>query len=165
MTVELFNELLQNIRQKECFEKIYEEFYPQLIKICMHLYGNLNDAEDVAQEIFAYLLSHKINTYVENPNAWFYALCEYNGKKLYNKEAPLNDNFDYSSSFKQLISLNMRTALSKLKKDEADIIILFWFCGYSLDEIAKTLHKSYAAVTKQHERAKQKLKMFLSDNS
>lgn len=57
----------------------------------------------------------------------------------------------------------MQTVLSKLSKEEADIIILFWFCGYSLDEIAKTLRKSYAAVAKQHERSKEKLKKFLSD--
>ncbi len=163
MTVELFNELLKNIRQEECFEQLYTEFYPQLIKISMHLYGNLNDAEEIAQEIFAYLLSHKISSYVENPNAWFYALCKYNGQKLFNKEVPINENIDYSTPDNQFISLNMRTALSKLSKEEADIIILFWFCGYSLDEISKTLRKSYAAVAKQHERAKEKLKKFLSD--
>ncbi len=163
MTVELFNELLQNIRQKECFEQLYAEYYSQLIKICMHLYGNLNDAEDIAQEIFAYMLSHEVKTYVENPNAWFYALCKYNGQKLFNKEVPINENIDYSTPDNQLISLQMQTVLSKLSKEEADIIILFWFCGYSLDEIAKTLRKSYAAVAKQHERAKEKLKKFLSD--
>lgn len=163
MTVELFNELLKNIRQKECFEQIYTEYYPQLIKISMSLYGNINDAEDIAQEIFAYLISHEVKTYVENPNALFYALCKYNGQKLFNKEVPINENIDYSTPDNQFISFNMRTALSKLSKEEADIIILFWFCGYSLDEIAKTLRKSYAAVAKQHERAKEKLKKFLSD--
>lgn len=163
MTVDLFNDLLKNIRQKEAFEQIYTEYYPQLIKISMHLYGNLNDAEDIAQEIFAYLLSHEVKTYVENPNAWFYALCKYNGQKLFNKEVPINENIDYSTPDSQFMSLNMRTALSKLSKEEADIIILFWFCGYSLDEIAKTLRKSYAAVAKQHERAKEKLKTLLSD--
>lgn len=163
MTVELFNDLLKNIRQKEAFEQIYTEYYPQLIKISMSLYGNINDAEDIAQEIFAYMLSHEVKTYVENPNAWFYALCKYNGQKLFNKEVPINENIDYSTPDNQLISLQMQTVLSKLSKEEADIIILFWFCGYSLDEIAKTLRKSYAAVAKQHERAKEKLKKFLSD--
>ena len=81
----------------------------------------------------------------------------------FNKEVPINENIDYSTPDNQLISFNMRTALSKLSKDEADIIILFWFCGYSLEDVAKTLHKSYAAVAKQHERAKEKLKKFLSD--
>lgn len=162
MTVELFNDLLKNIRQKEAFEQIYTEYYPQLIKISMSLYGNINDAEDIAQEIFAYLLSHEVKTYVENPNAWFYALCKYNGQKLFKKEMPLNDEIDFPAPDSQFMSLNMRTALSKLSKEEADIIILFWFCGYSLDEIAKTLRKSYAAVAKQHERAKEKLKTLLS---
>ena len=111
MTVELFNDLLKNIRQEECFEQLYTEFYPQLIKISMHLYGNLNDAEDIAQEIFAYLLSHKISSYVENPNAWFYALCKYNGQKLFKKEMPLNDEIDFPAPDSQFMSLNMRTAL------------------------------------------------------
>lgn len=162
MTVELFNELLQNIRQKECFEQLYAEYYSQLIKICMHLYGNLNDAEDIAQEIFTYLLSHKVKANIENPNAWFYALCKYNGKKLFKKEAPLYDNADYYEPINQFISLDIQNALSELTAEESDIIILFWYYGYSLDEVAQILHKSYASVAKQHERIKEKLKTLLS---
>ncbi len=161
MTVELFNELLQNIQQEKSFQQLYTEFYPQIIKICLHLYGNINDAEDIAQEIFVYLLSHKVKAFIENPNAWFYALCKYNGKMLFKKETPLNDNTDYIAPVKNLISLEMKIALSKLTTQEADVIILFWYYGYSLDEVAKILHKSYAAVTKQHERIKKKLKSLL----
>lgn len=162
MSAKLFNELLQNIRQEDAFEKIYVEFYPQLIKICLHLYGNLHDAEDIAQEIFAYLLTHKVKTYIDNPNAWFYALCKYNGQKLYKNEVTVDDNIDYYGDIKQTISLDIQIALSKLTEEEKDIIILFWFYGYSLDEVAQILHKSYAAVAKQHERIKEKLKALLS---
>lgn len=164
MTAEMFNESLKNIQQKETFEKLFKEFYPQIIKISLHIYSNLADAEDIAQEIFAYLLSHKINTYIQNPNAWFYALCKYNGKKLFKKEVSLNENIDCYTQIKQSISLDMQNALSKLNHEEADVIILFWYYGYSLDEIAKILHKSYAATAKMHERAKEKLKILLSEN-
>lgn len=162
MTVKLFNELLKNIRQKESFEKLFDEYYTQIIKISLYLYGDLKDAEDIAQEIFKYLLTHEIKTYIDNPNAWFYALCKYNGQKLFKKEVPLNDNTDYYAPIKQFVSLDMQIALSKLTAEEADIIVLFWFYGYTLGEVAKILHKSYPAIAKQHERIKKKLKTILS---
>ncbi|MDE7087595.1 MAG: hypothetical protein K2O67_05330, partial [Clostridia bacterium] len=64
---------------------------------------------------------------------------------------------------KQFVSSDMQIALSKLATEEADIIILFWYYGYTLDEVAKILHKSYVSIAKQHERIKKKLKTILSN--
>lgn len=162
MTVQEFNELLKDIRRKESFEKIFDEYYKQIIKISIYLYGDFADAQDVAQEIFKYLLSHEVKSYINNPNAWFYALCKYNGQKLFKKEVLYGDNINYYEPIKQFISLDMQIALSKLTADEADIIILIWYYGYGLREVADILHKSYVAIAKQHERVKKKLKKFLS---
>lgn len=162
MTVNQFNELLKDIRNKDSFEILFDEFYPQIIKISVHLYKSFKNAEDVAQEIFKYLLTHEAKTYVNNPNAWIYALCKYNGQKLFHKELPLNEEIYVGSPIKEFISLDMQVAFSRLTPEETDVIILIWYYGYSLDEVAEILHKSYHAVAKQHQRIKKKLKNILS---
>lgn len=162
MTENEFNELLNDIRNRDSFEKIFDEYYPQIIKISMYLYGNYKNAEDVAQEIFKYLLTHEVKTHINNSNAWFYALCKYNGQKLFKKELPLNESIYCGASIKEFISLDMQVALDRLTPQEADIIILIWYYGFPLEEVAAILHRSYDAVAKQHERIKKKLKNILS---
>lgn len=76
---------------------------------------------------------------------------------------PLNDNIDYNVPVNQFISFDMQIALSRLTNEEADVIILYWYYGYSLIEVAKILHKSYGAIAKQHERIKKKFKTLLSE--
>ncbi len=162
MTAKQFNDALQNIQDKETFEKVFDEYYPQIIKISMFLYKDFHDAQDIAQEIFKYLLTHKIKTYINNPNAWFYTLCKYNGVKLCKRELALNENMEIEAPLTQYLSLEMRLALNNLSQEEKDIVLLIWFYGYSLMEVATILHKSYLAVAKQHERVKKKLKNILS---
>lgn len=162
MTDNEFNKLLKNIHNRDSFEKIFDEYYPQIIKISLYLYGRFRDAEDVAQEIFTYLLTHEVKTYINNPNAWFYALCKYNGQKLFKKELPLDENVCYAAPIKEFVSLDMQVAFSKLTPEETDIIILIWYYGFSLEEVATTIHKTYSAIAKQHERIKKKLRNILS---
>ena len=162
MTTRRFNKLLRNIHNAEAFSELFDEYYPQLIKISIYLYGDKENAQDVAQEIFQYLLTHENKSYVRSPNTWFFALCKYNGQKLFKKELPLDEDLDCGVVLDEYMSLEMKMALSKLQPEEARIIYLKWYCGFSLTEIADTLNKSYDAVTKQHERIKKKLKEILS---
>lgn len=162
MTTRRFNKLLRNLHNAKAFREIYDEYYPQLIKISIYLYGNKEDARDVAQEIFQYLLTHETKSYVLNPKAWFFALCKYNGQKLFKKELPLDEGIDCGIVFSEYISLEMQVALSKLQPEEARIVYLKWYCGFSLKEIADVMNKSYDAISKQHERIKKKLKDILS---
>ncbi len=162
MNTERFNELLKDIRNPESFNEIFDEYYAQIIKISMHIYGSAEDARDVAQEIFKYLLTHEIKTYVKNPHAWFYALCKYNGQKLYKKELPLQDDVESQDAIYQFVSFEMRSALQKLSPNDRDLILMYWFYGFTLREIAQITHKSFLSVAKQHERAKKKLKKIMS---
>ncbi len=162
MTIKQFNEALRDIRNGDTFDLFFDEYYPQIIKISLYLYHDEQDAQDIAQEIFKYLLTHKVNTYVDNPRAWLCALCKYNGVKLCKKELPLNEDLEIETPLTQYLSLEMRLALNNLSQEEKDIVLLIWFYGYSLMEVATILHKSYLAVAKQHERIKKKLKNILS---
>lgn len=162
MNTNRFNALLKDIRNKDSFNEIFDEYYDQIIKISMRIYGNIEDARDIAQEIFKYLLTHEIKIYVNNPNAWFYALCKYNGKKLYKKEVPMLENAEYEAPIFKFMSIEMSEALKKLSGQDRDLILLYWFYGYSLHEVATILHKPYLNVAKQHERAKKKIKKYMS---
>ncbi len=162
MTTKQFNEALRNIHNDDTFDLFFDEYYPQIIKISLSLYHDEQDAQDVAQEIFKYLLTHEAKTYVDNPRAWLFALCKYNGQKLFKKEVKLSENANYGQVIYENLSLETLNALEMLDEEERNLITLIWFYGYSLEEISEIFHKSYYAVAKQHERAKKKLKNFLS---
>lgn len=81
----------------------------------MYLYHDYQDARDVAQEIFKYLLTHKIKNYIENPKSWLFALCKYNGLKLFKKEIEINENTNYYQPIYEFLSLEIRNALQKLR--------------------------------------------------
>lgn len=74
MTTQRFNELLHNISNKECCEELYNEFYPYLIKYGLIIFKDRNIAEDVAQDIFNYFLTHTITSEIRKPNVWLYAI-------------------------------------------------------------------------------------------
>ena len=162
MTTKQFNETLRNIKNAEYFDLFFNEYYPQIIKISMYLYHDYQDARDVAQEIFKYLLTHKIKNYIENPKSWLFALCKYNGLKLFKKEIEINENTNYYQPIYEFLSLEIRNASQKLNDDERVLIVLIWFYGYLIEEISEILHKSYHAIAKKHERIKKKLKNILS---
>lgn len=85
------------------------------------------------------------------------------GRNFFKKEVAVNDNKNYCEPIQQYLSFEMRNALAQLDEEEADIVVLVWFYGYKLGEVAAIVHKSYFAVAKQHERAKKKLKKLLSN--
>ncbi len=61
------------------------------------------------------------------------------------------------------VDTELYDALMRLGKYERETIFLFYYVGYSTDDIAKVMHKSNAAVRKCLERARAKLKIYLEE--
>ena len=76
MTTQKFNELLNNIHDEQCFKILHDTYYPYIIKYGLIIYRNRDVAEDIAQDIFHYLLTHKISTEIRKPYVWFYAIVK-----------------------------------------------------------------------------------------
>lgn len=163
MTTAEFNYLLQNLRDKDCFEKFYCECYPLISKYSQYLFGSKNLDGDIAQDIFKYLFSHENVPYVKNYRAWLFALCRNNGNKYLSKgDVVLEENAPYTSFTETYDCGELDAILSLLKPDEREIVELKHLVGFSLKEIADIKARSYFAVLKQHDRIMKKLKIKLS---
>ncbi len=76
MTTQKFNELLNNIHDEQCFKILHDTYYPYIIKYGLIIYRNRDVAEDIAQDIFHYLLTHKISTEIRKPYVWLYTIVK-----------------------------------------------------------------------------------------
>lgn len=165
MNSKKFNKILQNIKEEDCFNELYNEYYDVIVRYALYVYKNLSIAEDIAQEIFEYLLTHKINTYIQQPNAWIYAIIKNKYSKYTTPNIPLNENLYYNSKTDDELTIEIKLALNKLPDEDKEIIIMKWFYGLSLLDIATIKNRSKEAVWKQHQRSLKKLKKLLSIKS
>lgn len=157
-----FNYLLNNLNDNKCYDEFHDEIYPLLIIYGRSIFKDKTIAEDVAQDILLFFISRKKFKYVQRPNSWLYALCKYNGKKYFSNDLPLNEEIDYIEAISSEMPLELKETLCKLTSLEANIIILKWFYGFSLSEIAKQLDKTYFSVQRLHNRTIKKLEKLLS---
>ena len=159
MTPAEFNCLIKGIKNEANFKRIYDEYYPFIIKYTRYLYHGKNIEKDVAQDIFTYILAHENMPYVENPNAWIRTLCKNVGLKLINRDLPIQDSYDYRQETK---SDEFDDLLSMLSPKERNIIEQKYRYRFTLKEIAQETGRSYMAVLKEHNRSLKKLKKLLS---
>lgn len=159
MNAKEFNELLKNIHKKECFDKIYKEYYPMIIKFTISRYANEEIAKDVAHDIFTDFL-RKDFQYINDPKSYIFAA----GKNLalkYIKKENKNINLDDCDSYHFITEFydnsEIKELLSKLDNEEREIIELKWFQGYSLKEIAEIKGFSLFSIQKKHQRILKKL--------
>ncbi len=160
-----FNRLVKDIGNIDSFNKLYSEYYPFIVKYTDYIYKGKNIGKDVAQEIFAYLLTHRDMPYVDNPNGWVRTLCKNIGAKRLNKELPLPEYFDNTVAGEAQPADGIDDIVYVLAHDEREIILLKYRYRFTLKEIAEMKNLSYVALLKQHNRILKKLKKFLSKKS
>lgn len=165
MNSKKFNKLINSITDEICFRELYNEYYDIIIKYALYIYKSITIAEDIAQEFFEYLLTHKINSYIEKPNAWIYAIVKNQYSKYSTPHIPLNESLYYNSILDDELTTEIKLALDKLPAEDKEIIIMKWFYGFSLIDIALIKNRSKEAVWKQHQRSLKKLKKLLSITS
>lgn len=159
-----FNKLLKNIKQQDCFQQIYQEFYPLVIKYSFYIFRGKASGQDIAQELFTYILTHDDMPYVRNPNAWIFTLCKNIGLKHIDTHTVYTETVSVGLLTQQYDLGDLKDVLDKLSQDEKDIVELKYLYGFTLKEIASMRNRPYSAVLKQHYRILKKLQNILSEN-
>lgn len=159
-----FNKLLKNIKQQDCFQQIYQEFYPLVIKYSFYIFRRKALGQDIAQELFTYILTHENMPYVRNPNAWIFTLCKNIGMKYIDTHTIYTETVSVGSLTQEYELGNLEGVLDKLSSDEKEIIEQKYLYGFTLKEIATMRNRPYSAVLKQHYRILNKLRKILSEN-
>lgn len=149
-------------------EKLYIKYYRELYLYAFSLCKNHHLAQDLTSDTFfkAYL---SLDDDVEYFKYWIFRVCknlyfdflrkekEYSSESkleniIFNNETPL-DKIIESEEKKRLYSL-----VINLRESYREILILYYYCGFSIEEISKSRDITESAAKTLLFRARKKLK-------
>lgn len=149
------------------FDVKYNDYGKMLFKIAFLYVGNSADAEDILQDVFTKYLSGKYSFKDAcHEKAWFIRVTQNKSldflKRKGRKNISLEDiatftyekSSDYSDILKEILALPQKYKSS---------VILYYYDGYSVEEISKILKISKSAVKMRLKRSREILKTELED--
>ncbi len=159
-------------RHPQAWDRFYMHWYPQVYTYAFRRIGDHHGAADVASEVFLSML-REIDRY--DPQkislaAWIFRLAHHRTvdylRRQYQKQRPPNSSIlrptddDFSEATANRMSLQM--ALRALTEEQQAVLLLRFFVGLPLVEVAKALNKSPEAVRGLQFRALCRLRQLLS---
>ena len=147
------------------FQRIVEEFTPDLYWLAYSYCMNRSDAEDVVQEVFLTCLQRKPRCDgPEQLRAWLMTVTANKCKNLLksgwrNRTLPLEDV--HASPDHRDEVLEVRSAMAKLSPNLRGVVHLFYFEQMSTKQIAEALNLSETAVRSRLFQARKQLKTLL----
>lgn len=150
------------------FEEKYEKYGKMLFKIAFVYTSNIHDTEDILQEVFLKLLYNAPHFKSdEHEKAWLIRVTINQSKDALksskNNDLPLDENILPSAFNESDAKLDIWKALLKLQPKYRVVTLLFYYYGYTINEISSTLHIGTSAVKMRLKRAKEQLKIELED--
>ena len=154
-------------------EKLYIKYHKELYLYAFSLCKNHHLAQDLTSDTFfkAYLSLDNKN----HIKYWLFRVC----KNLFLDFTKLNREYSSSIIIENTLS-NYETPLDKIIESEAsknlynliinlnqsykEILILYYFCGFSLEEISKAGNTTEGAAKTMLFRARKKLKKEMEEN-
>ena len=146
----------------ELINAVIKEYGNMIYRLALYYVRNVADAEDIVQEVLLAYLQHYGKP---KKKSWFIKVTVNKSLNLIKKrkriiDSPLEDYlFTFSSVDEQILD-----ELKKLSPINREMIYLYYYAGYSSQEIGKIVHKSDSAVRKQLKRAKAQLKLILEED-
>ncbi|NMW84469.1 RNA polymerase sigma factor [Peptoniphilus sp. AGMB00490] len=166
-TLENFENLKNG--DKYSFDLLYKEYNLILYRTALLLLGNKDDAEDVLQDTFLSIYKN-INSLKDfnKLKPWIFSILKnfcYTKYKKRKREFPdefVLDRADIGSvsngEDEFLLNEEIEEALLKLKQREREVIVLFYYDDFSIEEIAKICKTFKGTVKSRLFRARNNLK-------
>jgi len=160
---------------RECYAPLVTRYQQQIFRYCFHMLGQLQEAEDAAQDVFVKGLE-RLAQYREGTSfeAWLYKIAYheclnrlkraqvyYRLLRLFSRTAPSVQADQAVAGLEY--NAELREALLRLTPKDRHIILQRIVEENRFEEIAEQLEMSYSAVRKRYERAKKQLKRYLAE--
>ncbi len=161
-----------NVRTKEQMEEIYNRQCDTVYRVCFLYLKNEQEALDAVQETFLRLFQkNPVFQDQEHEKAWLIRTainyCKdvqksfwKRNRSVYEEAAGQKMQYDRMPEEQRLI---LQTVLG-LPPKYKDIVYLHYYEGYSIEEIAKLMHKNASTMRSRLSRAKELLRKELKDN-
>lgn len=153
-------------------EKLYTDFHKKVLSYISSRITNREDAEDLAADVFL-KVQMSIDAYDENkasPSTWIYSITrnvviDFFRTRKAGEELPddlpaeglIEEDYIRDETLSELAD-----ALEMLSEEERCIIVLHYYDGLPLTEIAAKLNMSYGMVKIRHNKALAALKKKMS---
>ena len=136
----------------ESIRELYERNFDTLYRVCYMYMKNIQDTEDAVHNAFLKAIETRKQFESENhEKAWLIRVAS----NIFNDNIP---DSNISNEAKELLS-----ELSKLPDKLKIPVYLFYYDGYSSEEIGQMLHISSSAVRTRLQKARERLRNVLSD--
>lgn len=146
-------------------QQMVAEYGPLVYRLAMAQLRRKDDADDTYQDVFLKLIRHQPQ--FENPThqkAWFIRVtincCKDHLKKASRRDLPLDE---IEPRFEDPDRLALYEALGRLSEQARALVHLYYYEGYSSQEIGAMLQINPATVRSQLQRARKKLKDFMTE--
>ena len=141
--------------------KLYREYMPSVYRMAFSYLQNHPDSEDVVQESFLRLAqSGKHFEDTRQVQAWLIVTAANLSKDLlrraHRKDLPLDAVGDHPAPREE--HRQLRSAVLELPEKYRTVIYLFYFEGYSVQELAKLLHRTENTVKTRLRRGRELLR-------
>ena len=175
-----FDSLLKRAQEgsKEAFDIFIDLAYVSIFNFFYGRLGNRESAEDETQEFFLKVWNYRHRYRGATAKAWLFRIALNHSRNVARDlrrhtlpqvplderiTTPLTDPYpgsqEYLDTFVSL--LDIQKALSHLPMPLRDIVLLHYFSGLTLDEIAETLNLTYGAVFARLRKARRLLRDLL----
>lgn len=155
------------------FDIFVRKYYEEILKYCCYHCSDIAYAEDLTQETFIRFFT-KLSDYrhIGKTRSYLYTIAGNLCRDYYKKkrETPLeepviNKVFDLSKNHEEAVvnKITIEWALKKLPDELSEIVILYYFQGLKLKEIACTLQISLPLVKYRIKSAKSQLERMLRE--
>lgn len=150
--------------------ELYTAYATDVLRFCYFYLGDRSRAEDIMQDTFLRLYEKKPALAVGAEKAWLFTvalnLCRDHWRGGWFKRVVLGDDtlnmIPGDSEIERLADKQaLMQAIYKLAPAYKETILLFYYQGLSIEDIARMLHTSQGTVSSRLTRARAKLKDFL----
>ena len=153
------------------FQRIYNLIKNDVIRLAYAYTKNIPDSEDITQEVFIKLYENMnkfLNETDENIKKWCIKVTVNKCKNLFisswKKKVRLLFEFnDNKLTNKEDLTESLTNSLFKLSEKYRIVLILYYYEGYKIKEIASILNKKESAIKQRLKRGKEILEKILKE--
>ncbi|PIE49618.1 MAG: RNA polymerase subunit sigma-70 [Flavobacteriales bacterium] len=167
--IQLIEQFLKN-KDSKAFGKLYDRYADKVYGRCLSFFKDKTVAKDVTHDIFIKIL-YQLHTITEKQyfSTWLYSVTyrccvdRYRAKKnnFFEDDSTLANDVVYEEDdtfFNDFYSHVLERGLSMLDKEERTILLMKYYDGLSVINIAEILNLKESAVKMRLKRSRDKLK-------
>ena len=148
------------------FEELYRRNFQMVYRICYTYMKNPHDAEDCTEDTFLRALSHPVCfETLQHEQGWLTVtamnICKDKLKHWWSRLVVPLEEYEHSDASVVSSENGVLDAMMALPAKHKDVILLYYFHGYSTDEISKLLGRPASTVRNQLRDARKKLEVQL----